>query len=139
MAINQKKMTNKIETIKSAGSWHSEKFNKTYYRFNLTLDNGEVIQINSLKDECPKAQGETIHYNITKPGNDQFPAQAKLIQENNFRGGGQGGGNPKNEEQIARSVALKASVELAAAGKLDPKLIITSSNKFTRWLMTGQE
>lgn len=118
----------KITHIQGNGTWSD------LFKFEVTMDNNDTGTVFSKTQEPKFAVGEEKSYEITPSGRGH---KIKWIQEQRAFTSSNGGNNNSQgkEESIARSVALKASVDMNHSD--NPAKIIEVAQLFERYLIHG--
>lgn len=121
-------------------TWDNPKGGTIYYIKVAVEGWDKPIEVGKKTPDALKV-GEVLEGTITPTEypNDKFKADPP---QNNFqRGGAPRGTTPEDKESIARSVALKAAVDLAANLKLKDVAsddVLIEANKFLAWLKNEQ-
>lgn len=128
-------MEQKKATVKSAV--YKKSINTQYgesYIFDITMDNGDSGQyFSKTQDQSKFQQGKEVEYTIEKKVNGQYTNfSIKPVQLNGFT---PGKGNPSYEH---RRTALKCSVDLAIAGKIELGKIATYADSFMKFLNANE-
>lgn len=123
----------KIKSLQGAGKWND------LFKFEITFENGDTGTVFTKTQEPPYKIGDTKHYEITPSGRgfkvkihkDPEPTQSQSFS----------GGRGDTKQDIARSVALKASIEYNNANKADASIdvILDTAQIFEHYLMTGSK
>jgi len=125
--------TSKVKAVQGNGTFE---FNgKTFYKFEVEMDNGDVGTYNSIKAEQSKfVVGEEVEYIFT---GGQYPKIKPVYTQPNSSGGFKP--NPERDLKIVKQSCLKASVELCTAGEIKLKDVIKTAEKFVNWVNGSDE
>lgn len=125
--------TSKVKAVQGNGTFE---FNgKTFYKFEVEMENGDVGTYNSIKAEQSKfVVGEEVEYTFT---GGQYPKIKPVYAQSNNSGGFKP--NPERDLKIVKQSCLKASVELCTAGEIKLKDIIKTAEKFVSWVNGSDE
>ena len=125
----------KIKSLQGAGTWND------MFKFEVTFENGDTGTVFSKSQEPPYKIGDSKYYEITPSGRGFKVKMLKDPEPTQQSGGYQGGGRRDTNQDIARSVALKASIEYNNANKSDAgiDIILDTAQIFEHYLMTGSK
>lgn len=119
--------------------WHNDKFNSDTWYIKVKLQGVErAVEIGKRSPDALKA-GDTVHGTIqSKP---DFEADGFKADAVPFGGGaGKPAYQPKDEEAIARAVALKAAVDFYGPNpSVNESVILAAAEKFLAWLKERPE
>ena len=109
-----------VKSVKSTGTWKSKRDGKEFYKYEITMDNGDIGEYSSISDMQNKfIETEEIEYNYIagdfpkiKPHYSN-PMNSTGAQSFNFNS------TSNSDNQIARSVGVKSATELAIAKGLE--------------------
>lgn len=151
--INQKISNNYIKNQMKKGKitkcQYSREWNGpsgTIYYHNIALDNGDAGSVGTKEKMPPKiAEGAEVWYTIEQKGQfkgvaqysiklEKAPDQQYQSKSNNMSNQS----NNNQQENIARSVALKAAIDAVGAGE-QPSVYINVALYFEHYLLTGQQ
>jgi hypothetical protein len=108
------------------------KYGVIYYH-RITLNNGDVGEIGTKQKNPEKLMpGKVLTYEFTPADNPSWPGKIKEVQPETAPQAA--AEREQREQHIAKAVALKAAVDLVAAGKVDISLILQTADKFLTWL-----
>jgi len=143
--INRNKMKNaKVTSCVFSREWEGPS-GKIYYH-NITLDNGDEGSVGT-KEKMPSkiCTGAEIYYSIESKGQfkgkTQYNIKLEKAPDQQYRpstnqvGTKQG---PSQQENIARSVALKAAIDAIGAGE-KAEVYVDMALYFEHYLLTGQQ
>lgn len=102
--------TAKATTVHGTKEWTGDK--GTFYYCNVTLDNGDEINIGK---KAPIKEGDELTYELTggDDGQQRFK-KAKAVQPQQQGGGGGFKGQPKDQDAILYQTCLKCATEIHA-------------------------
>ena len=125
--------TSKVKAVQGNGTFE---FNgKTFYKFDVEMENGDLGAYNSIKAEQNKfVVGEEVEYTFT---GGQYPKIKPVYTQPNSSGGFKT--NLDRELKIIKQSCLKASVELCTAGEIKLKDVIKTAEKFVNWVNGSDE
>jgi len=139
---NQEKMkTSKITKCEFDREWNGS--NGVIYYHSIELDNGDYGSIGT-KEKLPAklTPGSELNYEITADGEYKGKKKFKIKMVSNYQSNNGGHSAParsyssdNKDENIARSVALKASVDMGHSD--DPTKIIAVAQIFEAYLLKG--
>jgi hypothetical protein len=142
---NKKKMkTAKITSCVYSREWEGPS-GKIYYH-NITLDNGDEGSVGT-KEKMPSkiSTGAEIYYSIESKGQfkgkTQYSIKLEKAPDQQYRPSThQVGTNqaPSQQENIARSVALKAAIDAIGAGE-KAEVYVNMALYFEHYLLTGKQ
>lgn len=142
---NKKKMKNaKVTSCVFSREWEGPS-GKIYYH-NITLDNGDEGSVGT-KEKMPSkiCTGAEIYYSIESKGQfkgkTQYSIKLEKAPDQQYRPStNQVGTNqaPSQQENIARSVALKAAIDAIGAGE-KAEVYVNMALYFEHYLLTGKQ
>ena len=118
----------------------------TIYYHNIALDNGDAGSVGT-KEKMPAkiSEGTEIWYSIEQKGQfkgvAQYSIKLEKAPENQYQSKSNtmsSQSNSNQQENIARSVALKAAIDAVGAGE-QPSVYINVALYFEHYLLTGQQ
>ena len=124
-------------------SWVSDKYNKTYYVFEVAFENGDKGQSNSVSQQSKYAIGKEYNYNIeTKQGRNgswNIVSGMKLVEQQSYQRGGGGGSykmSPEKQLSIIVQVAMISANTALSAYNTDKDFLFST---FLYWMLDKQE
>lgn len=113
---------------------------KTFYKFFVSLDNGDSGEYNSVKPDQDKFNvGQDVQYELisNQYGNKIKPVYA---QGGNYSGGGYS--KPKNDDRqelIVKQTALKAAVDFLKDKQAKSTDVLKVADSFVAWVMSSDK
>jgi len=108
-----------VKSVQSTGTWTSKRDGQEFYKYEITMDNGDSGEYSSISDSQKKfIAKEEIEYNYIA---GDFPKIKPHYSPMNSTGSGSFNvTRPSNSDaQIARSVGVKSATDLAIAKGLE--------------------
>jgi hypothetical protein len=117
----------KVKSVQANGTWTGQG-GTTYYKFEVCMENGDIGEYSSKKQEQDKfVIGEEVAYNYT---GGQYPKIKPIYDK------------PKNDDNrqllIARQSSLKVAAEIAIASG-DIEQLLPMAERLTNWVLTGEK
>lgn len=136
--------TGKVVSVSPKGDFA---FNgKTFYKFFVTMDNGDSGEYNSVKADQDKfVAGTEAEYELTS---NQYGNKIKPVYNNgggsNFSGGGYSkpnysGNNDDKQRMIVKQSCLKAAVDLLKDKGAKSTDVLKVADSFVTWVMATEE
>ena len=123
-----------VKSIKSTGSWKNKK-GDTLYSYEIKMQNGDFGEYSSISDSQDKfVEGIEVNYNYT---GGEYP-KIKPYYSNPTSVSYQAN-NASDDKQIARSVGVKAAVELGIAQGLELSKILETAKILADFITTEKE
>ena len=126
--------TSKVTNVQANGTWESKQYNTTYYKFEVSFENGDVGEYSSKSPEQNKfVVGQETEYEYI---DGKFP---KVKPVSTFE---QGSYAPKantagRELLIIRQSSLKCATDYVIANGGDITTILHNADILTNWVQTG--
>jgi len=100
--------TSKVKNVQSSGTWDTKKEPiKTYYKFEIEMEDGNIGEYSSIKKEQDKfVVGQEMDYEYD---GGRFPKIKPIYTKSNFTGGSKGGYTDADKMRMAKSVAIKSA------------------------------
>ena len=107
-----------VKSVQANGTW-TNKEGKEFYKYEIVMDNGDVGEYSSISDSQEKfVEGKEVEYNYI--GGDYPKIKPYYSNPTSSNYTYLTSGTPSNaDEQIARSVGIKAATDLAIAKGLE--------------------
>ena len=124
-----------VKSVQSNGTW-TNKEGKEFYKYEISMEDGNVGEYSSISDSQEKfVKGKEVEYNYT--GGD-YP---KIKPYYNNPTAGNYSYTPKSnaDEQIARSVGIKAATELGIAQGLDLTDILETAKIMSDFILKDKK
>ena len=114
----------KVKNVQGTGTWKNQE-GKVFYKYEVEMENGDIGEYSSISDSQDKfVKGEDAEYNFTDGKFPKIKPHYNNPISSNYSYNANTG---NNEEQIARSVGLKAAVELGVAQGLELSEILETA------------
>ena len=109
-----------VKSVQGSGTWDTKKEPiKTFYKYEIEMENGDSGEYSSISDSQDKfIEGVEVEYIYT---GGEYPKIKPYYNNPNTGSYSYSSSNSKEDEQIARSVGVKAAVELGIAEGLTIK------------------
>ena len=122
-----------VTNVQSTGTWQNKE-GKEFYKYEVEMENGDAGEYSSISDSQDKfVKGQEVEYNYT---DGKFP-KIKPHYTNPTSSSYSYTPTPStNDEQIARSVGLKAAVELGVAQGLELSEILETAKIMADFITT---
>tara|TARA_B110000459_G_C16316109_1_gene361467 strand:+ start:85 stop:498 length:414 start_codon:yes stop_codon:yes gene_type:complete len=119
----KKSVVKKVEAI---GTWETKREPiKTFFKFNLTMENGDKGEYSSIKADQDKfIEGQEVQYILS--GGD-YPKIKPYYETNSTGGNYKVEINGNEAERIARSVALKTATEFGISQGLELQEVLETA------------
>lgn len=123
------KKSGKINQVTGAGTWDSPY--GTMYRYEITMDNGDVGQALTKKEQQETyVIGDTIDYEFT---DGKFPKIKRVFEEQQtFQK------KSVNQDIIVRQVAFKGAIDLVSNNGGDINKVMDLTDVFNKFILTGE-
>jgi hypothetical protein len=116
-----------VKSVQKNGTWTSKKDGKIFYKNEIQMDNGDVGEYSSIKEDQDKfIEGESVEYQYLEGDFPKIKPNYSKGFTDNF--------NDKKGEDIFRSVALKSAIEYGVASSLELEDIFNVADKMDSWL-----
>ena len=113
-----------VTNVQGTGTWQNKE-GKEFYKYEVEMENGDAGEYSSISDSQDKfVKGEEVEYNYT---NGKFPKIKPHYTNPTSSNYSYTPTQSTNDEQIARSVGLKAAVELGVAQGLELSEILETA------------
>jgi len=126
--------TSKVTNVQANGTWESKQYNTTYYKFEVSFENGDVGEYSSKSPEQNKfVVGQETEYEYI---GGKFP---KVKPVNTFEQGSytQKANSPGRELSIIRQSSLKCATDYVIANGGNITTILHNADILTNWVQTG--
>ena len=108
---------------------------KMFYKFEVTFENGDTGDYNSISQEQNKfVVGQNVSYTIDNK-NPNYP-KIKPVYASPGGGFTPRASNPEKDKLIVKQVCLKVSAEMV--GKNDPTAVIKTASILLNWVMNDE-
>ena len=123
--------TSKVKNVQSNGTWETKTEPiKTYYKFEIEMEDGNVGEYSSIKKEQDKfVVGQEMEYEYD---GGKFPKIKPHYNKGNFTGGFKG--NDDRQESIIRQSSLKASIEYLKGAEASLEEVFEAAEKMIAWV-----
>ena len=124
-----------VKNVQSNGTWKNKE-GKVFYKYEIEMENGDIGEYSSISDSQEKfIKGKEVEYNYL--GGD-YP---KIKPYYSNPTGANYSYTPKSnsDEQIARSVALKAATELGVAQGLELVDILETAKIMSDFILNDKK
>ena len=129
-----------VTKCEAAGTWDTKREPvKTFYKFNLTMENGDKGEYSSVKPDQDKfVEGQEVEYEFQA---GEFPKIKPHYQNPiSTTGGNYNVEQPDGEaERIARSVALKTATEFGINQGLPYSEILRMASQMAEFIVKGMD
>lgn len=126
--------TSKVTNVQANGTWQSKQYNTTFYKYEISFENGDVGEYSSKTPEQNKfVVGQEAEYEYI---GGQYP---KVKPVSTFE---QGSYTPKantagRELSIIRQSSLKCATDYVIANGGNITTILHNADILTNWVQTG--
>lgn len=130
--------TSKVSNVQGTGTWTSKQYGTTFYKFEVTFENGDSGEYSSKSQEQTKfVVGQDADYTI-----DSTQYGSKIKPVSNFDGNSSYTPVAKNSDRelsIIRQSSLKCATDYVVANGGDESRIIDIADILTKWVQTGEK
>ena len=123
-------MISKITQIQGAGTYDSQY--GMLYKFEYTFEDGQSMTANHKTQDCPYKVGDEVEY-IVK-GSNAHGSYGQVKRPDDNSGHTYKAKSNDQKENIARSVALKAAVDIHQGETTEADRILSTADTFLAWL-----
>lgn len=130
------KKTGVVTAVTQNGTWTSQQYGKTFYKFEVTFDNGDMGEYSSVSAEQNKfVVGQSAEYEISsREYNGNMYYTIKPTQSENSYGGGKYKKDPATERRIVRMSVLNRATDLVCHGQLASKDLFKTAEYMYKWV-----
>lgn len=124
----------KVKSVQANGTWQNKK-GDTFYKYEIEMENGDAGEYSSISDSQDKfVEGNEVQYNFIGgeyPKIKPYYSNPTSVSYQSSYG--------SDDKQIARSVGIKASVELGIAQGLELSEILETAKIFADFIINEKE
>ena len=122
-----------VKSVKSTGTWTSKRDGKEFYKYEITMENGDQGEYSSIKPDQDKfIEGQAVQYILS--GGD-YPKIKPYYETTSTGGNYKVEINGNEAERIARSVALKTATELGISQGLQLKEVLETAKRMAEFII----
>ena len=120
----------KVKSVQANGTWQNKK-GDTFYKYEIEMENGDAGEYSSISDSQDKfVEGNEVQYNFIGgeyPKIKPYYSNPTSVSYQSSYG--------SDDKQIARSVGIKASVELGIAQGLELSEILETAKIMSDFIL----